>query len=66
MKGSQLNLSDRIAIEAGLCTGKTFKQIADSIHRSTSTVSREVINNREYIHGSFFRDFPMMRVEIKI
>lgn len=54
MKGNQLNLSDRIAIESGLCTGKNFKQIAALIHRSTSTVSREVLNNREYIHGSFF------------
>jgi len=53
MYGNQLDLSDRIAIEAGLCTGKSFKEIAQRINRSTSTISREVKNNREYIRGSF-------------
>lgn len=51
---SQLNLSDRIAIEAGLCAGKSFKEIARRIRCNPSTVSREVLRNREYIHGSFF------------
>lgn len=54
MRGNQLDLSDRIAIEAGLCTGKSFIQIAESIQKSPSTISREVRSNREYIHGSFF------------
>ena len=27
----QLTLSDRVAIEAGLCTGKTLKKIAEDI-----------------------------------
>ncbi len=51
---SQLDLSDRIAIEAGLCAGKSFKEIARRIRCNPSTVSREVLRNREYIHGSFF------------
>ena len=51
---SQLDLSDRIAIEAGLCAGKSFKEIARRIRCSPSTVSREVMRNREFIHGSFF------------
>lgn len=50
----QLDLSDRIAIEAGLCAGKSFKEIARRIRCSPSTVSREVMRNREFIHGSFF------------
>ncbi len=44
MYGNQLDLSDRIAIEAGLCTGKSFKEIAQRINRRTSTISREVKN----------------------
>lgn len=54
MLSNRLDLTDRIAIEYGLCAGKTFKEIADTIQKSLSTVSREVKNNREFIRGSFF------------
>ena len=50
----QLTLSDRVAIEAGLCTGKTLKKIAEDIGRNPTTISREIKTNRSYIHGSFF------------
>ena len=50
----QLTLSDRVAIEAGLCTGKTLKKIAEDIGRNPTTISREIKTNRSYIHGSFY------------
>lgn len=50
----QLTLSDRVAIEAGLCTGKTLKKIAEDIGKNPTTISREIKNNRSYIRGSFY------------
>lgn len=50
----QLTLSDRVAIEAGLFTGKTLKKIAEDIGRNPTTISREIKTNRSYIHGSFY------------
>ena len=38
MSHSQLDLNERIAIEAGLCAGKSFKQIAACIHRDPTTL----------------------------
>lgn len=54
MLSNRLDLTDRIAIEFGLSSGKTFKQIAEKLHKSASSISREVKANREFIHGSFF------------
>lgn len=54
MLSNRLDLTDRIAIEYGLSSGKSFKQIADKLHKSLSTVSREVKANREFVHGAFF------------
>ncbi len=54
MLSNRLDLTDRIAIEYGLSSGKTFKEIALKLGKSPSTVSREVKNNREFIRGSFF------------
>ena len=54
MSHSQLDLNERIAIEAGLCAGKSFKQIAACIHRDPTTVASEVRRNRERIPGRFF------------
>ena len=54
MPHSQLDLSDRIAIEAGLYAGKSFKQIAKHIKRDPTTVASEIKRNRELIPGSFF------------
>lgn len=54
MLSNRLDLTDRIAIEYGLSSGKTFEEIAEKLNKSTSTISREVKNNREFIRGSFF------------
>lgn len=54
MLSNRLDLTDRIAIEYGLSSGKTFKEIALKLSKSPSTISREVRNNREFIRGSFF------------
>lgn len=54
MSHSQLDLTERIAIEAGLCAGNSFKQIAARIHRDPTTVASEVQRNRERIPGHFF------------
>ena len=54
MLSNRLDLTDRVAIEFGLSSGKTFKQIAKELRKSPSTISREVKANREHIRGSFF------------
>ncbi len=54
MLSNRLDLTDRIAIEFGLSSGKTFKQIADKLHKSPSSIGREVKANREFIRGTFF------------
>ena len=50
----QLNMSDRIAIETGICRGESFKRIAARIYRHPTTVSHEVKTNRTLIKGHFF------------
>ncbi|MBR6488423.1 MAG: IS30 family transposase [Clostridiales bacterium] len=50
----QLNMSDRIAIETGICRGESFKRIAKRIYRHPTTVSHEVKTNRTLIKGQFF------------
>ena len=52
--GSQMNLSDRIAIETGICCKKTFKEISRLIERHPSTIAHEVKDNRTFIPGHFF------------
>lgn len=42
-----LNFSDRLAIESGLMNGKTINAIATSLNRHTSTITREIMVNRE-------------------
>lgn len=51
---AQLNMSDRIAIETGICKGESFKKIAKRIKRHPSTVSHEVKANRTVTKGHFF------------
>lgn len=54
MLSNRIDLTDRIAIEYGLSAGQTFKEIAEKIHKSPSSVSREVKANRQFIKGNFF------------
>ena len=49
----QLDLTDRLAIETGLCGGEEFKRIASTIHRHPSTVSHEVLVNRTHIPATY-------------
>jgi IS30 family transposase len=51
---NQMTLTDRIAIEAGIAAGKTFKEIAAKIHRNPATVSREIKANRTVIPATFY------------
>lgn len=51
MARGHLTLSDRIKIESGLYAKRTLKQIAASMNRSISTISREIQNNRTEIAG---------------
>ncbi len=50
----QIDLTDRLAIETGLCRGETFKEIAKRIRRHPSTVSHEVLENRTYINATYY------------
>ena len=50
----QMDLTDRVAIETGLCRGESFKRIAKRIRRHPTTVAHEVFENRTYIKGTYF------------
>ena len=49
----QMDLSDRIAIETGICTNESFKKIAQRLRRHPSTVAHEVKENRTFIKGNY-------------
>lgn len=49
----QMDLTDRIAIETGICRGESFKQIARRIRRHPSTVAHEVKENRTRIGATY-------------
>ena len=51
---NQMTLTDRIAIEARIAAGKTFKEIAAKIHRNPATISREIKANRTVIPATFY------------
>ena len=50
----QMDLTDRIAIETGLCRGESFKKIARRIRRHPSTVAHEVLENRTHIKATYY------------
>ena len=50
----QITLSERIIIEAGLCSGKSMRKISEDIGKCPETVSREIRANRTFIRGSFY------------
>ena len=52
----QIDLTDRLAIETGLCRGESFKKIGKTIGRHPSTVANEVLKNRTYIHATYCAD----------
>ena len=53
-RNGQMDLTDRLAIETGLCRGESFKKIARRIDRHPSTVAHEVLENRTHIKASYF------------
>lgn len=57
--GKHLNLSQRIEIENKLNEGKSFRQIADSIGKPHTTVSREIESRRVFKKGNSFNSTNM-------
>ena len=53
-RSGQMDLTDRVAIETGLCRGESFREIAKRIKRHPSTVAHEVLENRTYIRNTFY------------
>ena len=53
-QNAQMDLTDRMAIETGLCRGESFKEIAQAIQRHPYTVRREIVANRTYIPGRYY------------
>jgi len=51
---SQLDMTDRIAIETGILLGDSFKKIANNLGRHPSTISGEVKRNRTFVKGTFY------------
>ncbi len=49
----QMDLSDRIAIEAGISKGDSFRKIGELLHRHPTTIAHEVKTNRTWIHGCY-------------
>lgn len=53
-RSGQMDLTDRVAIETGLCRGESFKRIAKRIGRHPSTVAHEVLENRTLIKNTYY------------
>ena len=49
MKFTQLSYRERQKIYSGLCEQKSQREIADSLERSPSTISREISRNSDYV-----------------
>ena len=62
-RSGQMDLTDRVAIETGLCRGESFAEIAKRIHRHHSTVAREVLENRTHIHAAYFHGIDCRRAK---
>lgn len=68
MKGyrttGQMDLSDRIAIEAGISRGDSFRKIGELLHRHPTTIAHEVKANRTWLQGcyAYNKDCRQVRV----
>lgn len=60
----QMDLSDRVAIETGICKKESFKKIAALLGRHPSTIAHEVKENRTFIPGNYLlrKDCKYVRV----
>lgn len=52
-RSGQMDLTDRVAIEIGLCRGDSFRNIAKRIGRHPSTVAHEILENRTHIRATY-------------
>lgn len=50
----QMDLSDRLAIETGICHKDSLKKIAKLLGRHPSTIAHEIKENRTFILGNYF------------
>ncbi len=50
----QIDLTDRVAIETGLCRGETFREIAQKLQRRPTTIAHEVLKNRTHIEATYY------------
>jgi IS30 family transposase len=48
-KNGQMVLSDRLAIETGICNKDSLKKIAKLLGRHPSTIAHEIKENRTFI-----------------
>ena len=49
-----MDLTDRIVIEVGLLSGRSFQQISKELHRHPSTIKNEVMINRMHLPGTYY------------
>ena len=54
-RSGQIDLTDRVAIETGLCRKESFAEIAKRIRRHPKTVAHEVFMNRTHIHAAYYK-----------
>ena len=62
-RSGQMDLTDRVAIETGLCRGETFREIAERIRRHPKTVAHEVLGNRTHISAAYFHGIDCRRAK---
>lgn len=51
-----LTIEDRLAIENGINSNKSCKEISNYLNRNESTIRREIINNRYRVSPNFFNN----------
>ncbi len=52
-KAPKLDVTDRLSIEIGLSKGENFRVIASKINCHPTTISREILANRTYVHSEY-------------